>query len=168
MRDFRTLFPKWLRHMLWVGTVMVSLHACQAVPGLGVYEKVESIPHYSWDYGFKPKFDINISDTSSSYSIYVMLRHNNGYAFSNLWVLITMVKPDGTAQTQRVELPLADTDGRWMGSGLDDIFDHKIPIQQRAHFPETGTYHFSIEQNMRINPLPDIMAVGFRIEKNKP
>ena len=145
--------------------VLLGLYACQNLSGLGVYEKMQPVPHYNWDYAFRPEFDIRIQDTGSQYNMYVMLRHNNGYAYSNLWVLITMVKPDGSKQTQRVELPLADTEGRWMGSGIDDIFEHKIPIQQHARFNEPGEYRFILEQNMRVNPLPDIMAVGFRIEK---
>jgi gliding motility-associated lipoprotein GldH len=74
------------------------------------------------------------------------------------------VKP----KTQRVELPLANKEGKWLGSGMGDIFEHRIPIQQNARFDKQGMYHFSFEQNMRLNPLPHIMSVGLRVEKAGP
>jgi len=32
-------------------------------------------------------------------------------------------------------------------------------------FPAKGVYHFSIEQNMRDNPLHEVSDVGLRVEK---
>jgi gliding motility-associated lipoprotein GldH len=73
--------------------------------------------------------------------------------------------PDGKPTPQRVEMPLADMSGKWLGSGLDDIYEHRIPIKEKAILNKPGVYRFIFEQNMRQNPLPDIMNVGLRIEK---
>ena len=93
------------------------------------------------------------------------LRHTGEYPFSNLWVLISSAYEGDKPVTQRVELPLADRQGRWLASGMDNIFLHRIPIQRNARFDKAGTYRFTIEQNMRVNPLPDVMSVGVRVEK---
>ena len=142
--------------------------SCNEWNKLNVYEKHVPIPDYSWNYNFHPSFDINITDTAAHYNINVTVRHTNAYPFSNLWLLITTNHANEKPKTQRVELPLADRDGRWLGSGIDDIFEHRIPIQRNARFNKKGIYHFSFEQNMRLNPLPHIMSVGLRIEKISP
>jgi len=148
-------------------TALYSLSAigCQNVNNLNTYEKHVAIPAYSWNYGFRPSFVVAISDTAARYNIFVTLRHTNAYPFSNLWLLISTNFAGEKPSTHRVELPLADKQGRWLGSGMDDIFEHRIPIQQHARFDKAGSYHFSFEQNMRINPLPHVMSVGLRIEK---
>jgi gliding motility-associated lipoprotein GldH len=87
------------------------------------------------------------------------------YAFSNLWLLVTSAYEGVRPKTSRVELPLADREGRWFGSGIDGVFEHRIPIQQNARFDKAGTYHFSFAQDMRVNPLAGIMSVGLRVEK---
>lgn len=64
-----------------------------------------------------------------------------------------------------VELTLADPSGKWLGSGMGDIWDNRVLFKQQFRFPEKGTYIFTLEQAMRIDPLPQIMDVGIRIEK---
>ncbi|MBX6379128.1 MAG: gliding motility lipoprotein GldH [Thermoflavifilum aggregans] len=138
---------------------------CQFSTQLNVFEQQTAIPHQSWDAKFRPVFTVHITDTTALYDIYVTLRHTNDYRYSNLWLLITTTYPDGKSIRQRVELPLADATGRWFGSGMEDIFFHRILIQHHAYFNQPGTYRFTFEQDMRDNPLPNVMNIGLRIEK---
>lgn len=143
-------------------------YGCHKTDRLNTFEKHVAIPGYLWNYAFHPSFDVDITDTSARYNIYVTIRHTNDYPFSNLWVLITSDYSGEKPITQRVELPLADREGRWLGSGIDNIYDQRISIQQNARFNKTGLYHFSFEQNMRVDDLPHVMSVGLRIEKIAP
>lgn len=141
------------------------LMSCNQWDTLRVFEKNVQVPGYEWSYNFRPSFTVEITDTAATYNIYVTLRHTEAYPFSNIWLLITTEFPGEKPQTRRVELPLADVTGKWLGSGMDDIYEHRIPIQQNALFNKPGSYHFSFEQNMRQNPLPHVMSVGLRVEK---
>lgn len=145
-----------------------SFYSCHKADRLNDFEKHVAIPGYTWNYAFYPSFEVNITDTSARYNIYVTIRHTNDYPFSNLWLLITSNYSGAKPKTQRVELPLADREGRWLGSGIDNIYDQRIPIQQNARFDKPGIYHFSFEQNMRVDNLPHVMSVGLRIEKITP
>ena len=144
---------------------ITMISGCGFHSQLDVYEKHVTIPGYSWNYNFHPSFSVYIKDTAATYSIFVTIRNSNDYAFSNIWLLISSGKDSEKPKVQRVELPLADKEGRWLGSGMDGIYDHRIPIQEHARFDKSGAYNFSFEQNMRTNPLPHIMSVGLRIEK---
>jgi gliding motility-associated lipoprotein GldH len=148
--------------LLFAGALLAG---CNGLDKLRVYEKNVSIPDYKWEYGFQPHYEVEITDTSARYNIYVTLRHTGAYRFSNIWLLVSTRRPGGAPHTRRVELPLADASGRWLGSGMDDVFEHRVPIQQNARFDTAGIYRFTFEQNMRQNPLSHVMSVGLRIEK---
>jgi gliding motility-associated lipoprotein GldH len=60
---------------------------------------------------------------------------------------------------------LAEADGKWWGSGLGDIFSNQIKVMENVKFPRKGVYSFSVEQNMRDNPLLGIEDIGVRVEK---
>ncbi|WP_343700587.1 gliding motility lipoprotein GldH [Chitinophaga sp.] len=152
--------------------------ACKP-PRLDTFEKNRDIRRSEWAVEDKPLFELDLApeDTAFYYNMYVNVRHTDAYPYSNLWILIgTQAPGDSAATTRRVELPLADTYGKWMGSGVngmvvtnnDDIFEHRIPIQQNAIFSKPGRYRFTFEQNMRQNPLPYILSMGLRIEKAAP
>jgi gliding motility-associated lipoprotein GldH len=147
---------------------LLLLAAACKPPKLDVYEKNLEIPGHKWSSDYKPSFEVKIQpeDTAWLYNIYVNIRHTDAYPYSNIWLLIgTQYPGDSIPKEQRVELPLADVTGKWNGSGLDDIYEHRIFIQQNATFNIPGTYKFSFEQNMRQNPLPHVMNVGLRVEK---
>ncbi|RBL93423.1 gliding motility lipoprotein GldH [Chitinophaga flava] len=141
--------------------------ACKPLK-MDVYEKNLEIPGHNWTYDYQPSFEVNIlpEDTANLYDIYVNVRHTDAYPYSNIWLLVgTRYPNDSISKEQRVELPLADINGKWHGNGIDDIYEHRVLIQQKALFNKPGTYKFTFEQNMRQNPLPHVMNIGLRIEK---
>lgn len=154
-----------LRHL---SILICMLAAACKPPKLDTFEKNSDIPQQEWHLRHRPVFELDISpeDTAFYYTIYVNVRHTDAYPFSNLWLLISTQTPgDSLPAVRRVELPLADAYGKWLGSGMDDIYEHRIPVQQNAILNKAGKYRFTFEQNMRQDPLPDIMSVGLRIEK---
>ena len=119
-----------------------------------------------------PKFQTEITDTVSDMNLIVNIRHSAHYPFSNLWVFVNTTNPEGTQRTDTLECVLAAKNGKWLGSGLGDIWDIQIPLKTQA-FSSSGDYTFEIEQAMRygdkgrIEQLPEVMNVGFRIEKKE-
>ncbi len=136
-----------------------------------VYEKDVKIPKFEWDMNNPLTFEVPITDTISSYNMYFNIRNASGYSFSNLFLFFTVRAPDGKRERDTVEIKLADETGRWLGSGLGDIWDNKVLFKENFRFPVSGTYFFEMEQAMRVNPLLYIMDAGIRIEyaeKNRP
>jgi gliding motility-associated lipoprotein GldH len=131
-----------------------------------VFEKNVEIPGNIWSYDFKVPFEVEITDTSASYNVYVNIRHTEIYPFNNLWVIVHTELPSGEKKEKRVELVLSDNRGEFFGEGMGDIWDYQALIQENAIFPQRGKYKFELEQNMRKNALPFIMSMGMRIEKN--
>ncbi len=134
----------------------------------GVFEKNVVLPGQQWESSFRPTIDFSIKevDTSARYNIYLVLRHTDAYKFNNIWIRGIVKQPGDTAvRSERYDLLLATNDKGWLGSGMDDIYEHRIQIQQLTRFRQPGTYSFTLEQIMRDDPLQHVLNVGVRIEK---
>lgn len=134
-----------------------------------VVDQFMEIPGRSWEYSHQPEIAIHIADPTVAYRMYVNFRHTAQYEYSNIFMLIhrneTGVPADTLAgNTRRIELTLAHPDGRWTGKQSGDIYTYQKLIADRYLFPDTGTYIFSLEQNMRENPLKAVVAAGLRFE----
>jgi hypothetical protein len=67
-------------------------------------------------------------------------------------------------RTQAFDLPLAASD-KWLGVGMDDIFERRVLLLPRpVKFNKTGSIEFTLQQQMRIDPLPHILQAGIRVE----
>lgn len=146
--------------------VIVSglLFSCTTVD---LYEKIVSIPKHEWQGSYKPSFDFTITDTTSPYTVFLVLRHTEKYNFNNIYVNLFIKGPgqDTAIKVQR-DLLLATNEKGWLASGMDDIYEHRIPLTDRQTL-KAGTYSFTIEQIMREDPLKNVLDVGLRIEKEK-
>ena len=142
--------------------------SCTAVD---LYEKTVPIPKHEWSSGFKPQFRFVISDTVSPYQVFVILRHTDRYNFNNIWINLTIQAPADTAHKVQYELPLASKEKGWLGTGMDDIYEHRInitPANDNFYFRKSGEYVFTLEQVMREDPLQQVLDVGLRLEKKNP
>jgi len=132
------------------------------------YQKEEAVPQNAWNYTFKPKFSIDITDTVSHYQPYFLIQHTQAYPYNNLWMWLYIKTPgDSIIRKERINIPLAEATGRWMGRGMGEMWEQRVAMDlgDSVKFNKKGTYEISLEQNMRINPLPEILHVGLRLEK---
>jgi gliding motility-associated lipoprotein GldH len=73
-------------------------------------------------------------------------------------------------QHGRYDLVLATNEKGWLASGMDDIYEHRIPLtpsDRPYYFKKPGDYKFTFEQIMREDPLKNVLNVGLRIEKKQ-
>jgi len=130
-----------------------------------VFEENKQIEKNEWDQNSPISFQVPVTDTATSYNVYINIRNAGFYRFSNLYLFINTGFPGGQLQRDTLECTLAAPDGRWLGEGLGDIWDNRILFKQGVKFPQQGEYRFELIQAMRTNPLPGIMDAGIRIEK---
>jgi len=146
-------------------TSTLLLASCDTID---LYEKVISIPKNKWRSTYKPSFTFEIKDTISAYQLYVIIRHNEKYNYNNIWLNLYTKSPDGTVSKAPYELPLATNEKGWLGTGMDDLYEHRIaltPLNRQFYFKKAGNYTFSLGHIMREDPLENVMNVGLRIEK---
>jgi len=129
------------------------------------YEENALVPDGNWEYGHIPDFEVRIADNAAKYDVYVRVRHTSGYPFSNLFLLLHEKGPGLRDTAFRHEMTLAEPDGRWTGTGAGSLFENRMLAKSDFLFPDTGTYRFGLEQNMRTNPLKGIADVGLQLVK---
>jgi len=143
--------------------------AFQSCTHIDLYEKTVTIPGHSWKSSFQPSFTFSIKDTSSAYRIFLTLRHDDKYNYNNIYLNLHTRQP-GSDSVRNIPYPitLATDDKGWQASGMDDIYEHRIPLTpagQSFYFRKPGDYTFTVEQIMREDPLQHVYNVGLRIEK---
>ena len=130
-----------------------------------VFEAYHQIDEKGWNKDSVVMFNVHLTDTIKNNNLFVNIRNKGTYAYSNIYLFLTIGSPDGTLRTDTVEFTLADTSGKWRGSGIGGLHDNQIPYKSSVYFPHKGEYKFMIKQGMRDNVLQGIRDVGFRIEK---
>ena len=130
-----------------------------------VFEKNVTIPGHEWSSTFKPEIVFEIKDTLSSYNIFAVIRHSDAYRYKNIWVNMYTHAPGDTINKQKLDLQLATDDKGWLGSGMDDIYQHRILITRQPVPLRPGTYRFKLENVMREDPLEHVFNVGIRVER---
>lgn len=152
----------WRKHVLIFFSAAALLASCTHI---NLYEKVVAIPDFAWKSSYRPEFTFNIEDTTSLYQIYVVLRHNDRYNWNNIWINLYSEMPGDSIRKVQYELPLANKE-QWLGSAMGDVYEHRILITpQPIIFKKPGTYKYIIEQDMREDPLQNVINVGLRVEK---
>jgi gliding motility-associated lipoprotein GldH len=144
------------------GFLFFILNACSSN---SFYEKNSTIDDQLWFRRQVPEFEIHTIDTNQSFDIFVHLRHSSSYKYSNLSLMIEEVNPQKEEKAYRLEIELAESDGRWKGIGTGNVLSYEVLLLKDHHFADTGTYTFKIKQNMNINPLPGILDVGIQVVK---
>ncbi len=146
--------------------LIIFLSAAISCNTIDVYEKTKMFSSHSWPESEKPSFQFNIKDTSALYNIYLVFRHQDSYRYNNVWINLNMRGPSDTLQVRR-EFILSNNLQGWLGSGMDDIFEHRIPFNSKPAALKMGTYTFTLQQAMREDPLEHVLNAGIRVEKVK-
>jgi gliding motility-associated lipoprotein GldH len=130
-----------------------------------IYEENAQIEKSIWNVRKPVLFDVEISRLNQRYNVYLNVRNDPDYPYSNLFLFLTTTFPDGTKSKDTLELTLADYDGRWLGTGMGSVKFSRFQLKKGLQFKKAGHYRFEMEQAMRVNDLKGIRDIGLRIEK---
>jgi len=130
-----------------------------------MFEKNIRIPDGIWDRNNPVRFEVVVEDTITPHNLYINVRNTGMYPVSNLYLFVTTIAPSGHTIKDTVQVILADERGKWLGTGLGDIWDNQKLYKEQVRFAQKGEYIFEYEQAMRLEKLPFILDVGLRVEK---
>lgn len=129
-----------------------------------IFEENKTIEETGWNINDIKTFEVEIKDPATATNFYINVRNADGYPYSNLFIFVKTIFPNGKMSNDTLECILADEKGKWLGSGIGDIYDNQIPFKRNVRFPLAGKYSFELQHGMRIDNVPLIMDVGLRIE----
>lgn len=155
--------------LLFFVTLVTFLISCDSS---GVFDQYKSLKGSSWSMDEPVVFEFQIQDTLSKNDLFINIRNNADYSYSNLFIITHLDFPNGKKIVDTLEYEMADNKGRFLGSGISEIKESKLFYKEGKVFEASGDYKISIKQAMRSNgsvegikELNGITDVGFRIEK---
>ena len=130
-----------------------------------IFEDYRSIPELEWHKDSLIVFKIPVTDTIQHYNLYLNIRNDYTYNYSNLWLFLNIVEPGGFSRKDTFEIVLADPTGKWLGKGTGGIKQSQMIYRKHIFFPVSGDYTITIQHGMRETNLKGITDAGFRVEK---
>lgn len=138
------------------------------------FNKYKTLKNGNWKPGEVVSFTFQIKDTISPKNLFINIRNNNNYEFSNLYLITVLKFPNKRLVIDTLQYEMADVSGKFLGNGFSGIKENKLFYKARKVFPSSGNYTFEVRHAMRrngevtaIKNLKGIQDVGFSIEKIK-
>lgn len=135
------------------------------------FNQYKSIDNKGWEAHEKVLFQFDVKDTISPKKLFINIRNNSVYAFSNLYLITELIFPNKTTVVDTLQYEMADKTGRFLGTGFTEIKENKLFYKENKTFPVSGKYMFNVRHAMRKNGdvhpiefLKGIQDVGFSIE----
>ena len=163
--------PRKIRNFFVIPVVMlIILASCDSKQ---VFDAYQSVPK-KWHKDSLMTFTVTAPDTISTYNLFVNLRNNSDYAYSNLFLIAELQYPNGKTIKDTLEYKMAAPNGELLGEGFTDVKENKLwykGYDSPFVFEESGDYTITLQQAMRRNgdvngvlELEGITDIGFRIE----
>lgn len=119
-----------------------------------------------WNAKYKPKFEVNISDTSKVYDLILTVRTTADYSFANMWMYLHTKDPKGNSQKFPLEIIIADPSGEWKGDKSGSLVSFS-KLLMHDNFNHTGTYTFTLEQATTQKELPEVVDITLDVFASK-
>ena len=125
-----------------------------------VYSQFCSIPSEEWGIDEVAQFDYPITDAELPFRMIIYVRHTECYPYQNMWLFVD----DGQRQ-DTIEFYLADDRGQWLGNKHHGFIEMPVLYEAAHQYPDTGTYHLTIQHAMRDSVLRGVTDVGLEITR---
>ena len=136
------------------------MFGCSEAP---FYEKVYSFDGRTWKQDQKMKFEVEIQDTAKVYDFTLAVRTTTDYKYSNLWMFMKTIAPDGSTGREPIQLYLTNPDGSWVGTKSGSVVETPLYFKKRK-LPMKGKYTFIIEQGITDSKVTEILDLIFRVD----
>ncbi|MDC6385529.1 gliding motility lipoprotein GldH [Flagellimonas taeanensis] len=154
---------------LFLLTVILALASCNDAL---VFSEYIPIRDGKWEMDDAVHFQVSGLDSTQTYNMFINIRNDNTFPFSNLFLITELEHPDGNTMKDTLEYRMAEPTGEWLGKGMGGVKENKLWYRENVVFPMAGVYKVNILHAMRKNGdveglsvLEGITDVGLEIEK---
>ncbi|GGD21876.1 gliding motility lipoprotein GldH [Flavobacterium orientale] len=135
-----------------------------------VFDRYDSVGK-TWHKDSIVTFSFEQKDTVALHNLFLNLRNNKNYPYSNLFLIVELEDPNQKTIVDTLEYIMANPDGTLLGSGFSDTKENKLYYKEKYQFKKPGNYTVRIQHAVRnsgkisgVETLEGILDVGFRIE----
>lgn len=161
-----------MRNCLCLVFAIILLHSCNTNV---VATEYKSLNGAVWNKEDVLEFKFSELDTLQPYDIFINVRNDDTFPYSNLFLITALNTPEGEVLQDTLEYTMALPDGTWLGKGSGSLKENKLWYKENIVFPNSGVYTLEVSHAMRKNgnvqgviSLEGITDVGFEITKSNP
>lgn len=136
--------------------MLLCLGAC--VPGHNDFSDFHDIEPSGWRYADVLTFTPTHDDSIAKGDILLIVRHNNSYPYSNLWLEVEYETAAGDRNNDTINLRLADKYGRWLGKGNATDFQMVDTVARSVTHATRSAVR--VRHIMRVDTLAGVDLVG--------
>ncbi len=157
-----------LKKLVLLFMFIIFIVSCNSNTVFSEYKNIGN----SWNKNEKIEFLFQTPDTINRYNIFINLRNDELYSFSNLFLIANIENSNNETVSDTLEYRMAEANGKWLGEGFSSLKESKLWYKKNYRFPSNGECKITIEHAMRKNgavegiyKLNGIRDVGIKIEK---
>jgi gliding motility-associated lipoprotein GldH len=153
----------------WCVVSIALLLASCSDPSVLLKKNID-LENRAWNVSDTLRFEFQIRDIAPSYSIDYLIRNSLEYPYARIFVAYQLHDSTGVLVSEKLvsNYLFHEKTGEPFGSsGLGDVYDHRFPLLEDFRFSRNGRFHLRLVQQMRVDTLPGIMAVGARVAIKK-
>ncbi len=159
-----------LRSLTFLSLLLLTISCSENL----VVSRYEATDSGNWNKDDIIEFSFSEIDTLSKHHMFLNIRNDDSYPYSNLFLIAELNFPNGKTIRDTLEYEMAKPDGQWLGKGYGSIKENKLWYKENIVFPVNGVYTLLVSHAMRKNgkvegvvDLQGITDVGFEIERSK-
>ncbi len=143
--------------------VLLFIMSCDSTR---IYDEFTDFDEGFWHQDSVVSFSFDIEDVTQPYNLVAQFRNAQSYPYHNMYYQYTLKDAnDSILSEEHKQIFLFDpTTGEPQGSGLGDLFDNSQVVLENYTFQKPGTFFVNVSQHMRLDTLPFILSVGWRVE----
>ena len=158
-----------MRKALFLAITLCLFLACE---NSLVYTEYQATGNGTWNKDDIKVFEVSEIDSVAAHDVFIMIRNDNTFPYSNLFLIAELNTPDLQVIRDTLEYEMARPDGTWLGKGFGSIHENKLWYKENIVFKDPGVYTIQLSHAMRengqvegINNLNGITDVGIEIER---
>ena len=85
-----------------------------------VFDEYKPISKTSWHKDSLVEFNLGEIDSLKDYNLFINLRNNSDYRFSNIFLITEIQFPQGKVLSDTLEYEMTNPDGSWLGTRSEE------------------------------------------------
>jgi gliding motility-associated lipoprotein GldH len=114
-----------------------------------------SINPYEFSNGWKTNeivdFNFKGPQDSSRQDLFLILRHNKNYAFSNIFLITEIKFENDSIKIDTLEYVLSEKNGKWLGKKKLSVVEHTLNYKKNLKLIKDSAYTITVRNSMRLN-----------------
>jgi len=102
-----------------------------------IFEASKSVGNF-WHKDSIVSFDFEIHDTIQTYNVFLKIKANNDYPFSNLFLITSIKTPNEEVKKDTLEYIMTSVEGKILGNGYSKNKESKLWFKEKYHFSKIG------------------------------